>query len=445
MSTKVNKGWLKDNHGDKFAPKTLLSQIVDKDGELLENYIDDALYADIDDNENIKYIKDGDGTFELIESYTVKKELSSFDRAAEPNGTPYNFKQIKVIIKQAKATSSGSAGIACIDSVNNPIYKENFAYTSATTQAFNNQYCTISQYNVKIENGLLIGDAITIATNQENIENIAAYIKGNGYRQGFVCRNVFDISESLPMDRIEFLRYRSLNGYPIPIGTTIDIYAMRFEEDKHLSDNEKLNEILNVFETVTSKNVLNPNNSESGYYEADLTPTANSYRMRTIEPILVPKYKMNLYATINIPKDLDLKDHLMSIIYIDDAGNKIGQTNNRLTGFVNSVWTTGIPTNAKKVHVYISGVQDGITFENICVSFDPITKYEPYFESGELGPLKEKYITIPDNVLENIEGKLSLPRTGNSVSYGTEGQFAVSDGQGGITWMTIPIGEGGSF
>ena len=37
MSTKVKTGWLHDKNGDKFAPKTLISQVQTSDGTLLED------------------------------------------------------------------------------------------------------------------------------------------------------------------------------------------------------------------------------------------------------------------------------------------------------------------------------------------------------------------------------------------------------------------------
>lgn len=43
MSTTVKTGWLKDNNGEKFAPKTLSSQIQDNDGTLFEDKIQDSL------------------------------------------------------------------------------------------------------------------------------------------------------------------------------------------------------------------------------------------------------------------------------------------------------------------------------------------------------------------------------------------------------------------
>ena len=44
MSTTIKTGWLKDNNGEKFAPKTLTSQVQTSDGILLE----DKIQADLD-------------------------------------------------------------------------------------------------------------------------------------------------------------------------------------------------------------------------------------------------------------------------------------------------------------------------------------------------------------------------------------------------------------
>lgn len=45
MSTTVNTGWLNDKNGDKFAPKTLSSQVMTADGISLENKIENDLSA----------------------------------------------------------------------------------------------------------------------------------------------------------------------------------------------------------------------------------------------------------------------------------------------------------------------------------------------------------------------------------------------------------------
>lgn len=43
MSNVVKTGWLNDKSGDKFAPKTLSSQVVTQDGSTLESKIENEL------------------------------------------------------------------------------------------------------------------------------------------------------------------------------------------------------------------------------------------------------------------------------------------------------------------------------------------------------------------------------------------------------------------
>ena len=40
---------------------------------------------------------------------------------------------------------------------------------------------------------------------------------------------------------------------------------------------------------------------------------------------------------------------------------------------------------------------------------------------------------------------VSLPKTGDKADHGTAGQFAVSDGKGGITWKTLVEAEAVSY
>ena len=48
MSTTVNTGWIKDVDGNKFAPKTLFSQVIDSDGKLLTD-----LASEVNDKVNL--------------------------------------------------------------------------------------------------------------------------------------------------------------------------------------------------------------------------------------------------------------------------------------------------------------------------------------------------------------------------------------------------------
>lgn len=50
-----------------------------------------------------------------------------------------------------------------------------------------------------------------------------------------------------------------------------------------------------------------------------------------------------------------------------------------------------------------------------------------------------------DEKLKDPSNKVSLPTSGDAADYGTMGQFAVSDGKGGIMWKTIHQAEEVSY
>lgn len=69
MST-VNIGWLKDENGDKFAPKTLASQVFDSNGES----INDKILPRITSEDNDKFLKVVDGQWAVVEIPLAKGE-----------------------------------------------------------------------------------------------------------------------------------------------------------------------------------------------------------------------------------------------------------------------------------------------------------------------------------------------------------------------------------
>ena len=50
-------------------------------------------------------------------------------------------------------------------------------------------------------------------------------------------------------------------------------------------------------------------------------------------------------------------------------------------------------------------------------------------------------VTLVNDLPFSNDKKINLPETDGTVNYGTAGQFAVSDGAGGITWQTINNGD----
>lgn len=71
MSTTVKTGWLNDKNGDKFAPKTLTSQVQTSDGTLLE----DKIQADLDAAKT--------ETLEESKKYTDDIPVVKYDAAQE--------------------------------------------------------------------------------------------------------------------------------------------------------------------------------------------------------------------------------------------------------------------------------------------------------------------------------------------------------------------------
>ena len=71
MST-VKAGWLKDNSGDKFAPKTLVTQVISYDGTTLDQELDTKANADV-----TAYIDEYDVSNDVDMDPTVCVDLSS--------------------------------------------------------------------------------------------------------------------------------------------------------------------------------------------------------------------------------------------------------------------------------------------------------------------------------------------------------------------------------
>ena len=58
MSTPIQTGWLKNNNGEKIAPKTLVSQIQENDGTSLETKLQNLAYLNEEDNEIITDVEE---------------------------------------------------------------------------------------------------------------------------------------------------------------------------------------------------------------------------------------------------------------------------------------------------------------------------------------------------------------------------------------------------
>ena len=160
--------------------------------------------------------------FELIESFEVTEEIITFVRTSEPDGTPYDFQKIKVIVMQTASEKKGKGGIRCDD----PSLKLGSIYIASSVESFR-ENPTFSQYIGYINNGVLKGIASTFVTPEDAPRDLVEAIAHSAYRNATITEPVFSVCETVKLDKIKYLRYGSLNSYPIPLGTKIYVYAVR--------------------------------------------------------------------------------------------------------------------------------------------------------------------------------------------------------------------------
>lgn len=134
MSTTVKTGWLKDNNGEKFAPKTLSSQVQTSDGTLLEDKIQldlDNLKSEIKiDLENIDL-----SAYETIENAQLKlNEAKSYtDTVASAKA---NTSHTHTISNVTNLQSSLDAKVPTSRTINGKALSANITLSASDVSAY---------------------------------------------------------------------------------------------------------------------------------------------------------------------------------------------------------------------------------------------------------------------------------------------------------------------
>lgn len=158
-------------------------------------------------SDDIEYLK---RDWEHIETITVTEdETKVIERSQEPDGTPYNFKKVIVYVHHPIAENNGRTAFKFYDTQNTADYVVSHGQLLETTRANDGMF-----YMESIKGHLF---SSSIVCN----ENVAKYETVN------VATSPSAIRRTLTMDSITVLNYLSLNGYVLPIGTVMDIYAIR--------------------------------------------------------------------------------------------------------------------------------------------------------------------------------------------------------------------------
>lgn len=143
--------------------------------------------------------------WELIETITIEEEgITSVVRTTEPDGTPYNFKNIYVYATAPNKSTENSSVV---------IYAGNGSdswYGSIELYCFHNKsYDNVKAYGTFLESN---GWLIPISSYAQNWSPSSMYT------------SIYKAKPSFIMKRISF---GSVNSMPFQIGTTFEIYAIR--------------------------------------------------------------------------------------------------------------------------------------------------------------------------------------------------------------------------
>lgn len=127
-----------------------------------------------------------------------------------------------------------------------------------------------------------------------------------------------------------------------------------------------------LFELQSGKNILIPD-SESGYYDTNtLEKKASIRHLRTTNPIPIESGHSLLTNTTDLTSATS--DELFCLIWLDDAGNLIRATSQKILATINNnngYIAFEIPSNATAFLAWISGVNtSGATLANFSLQYD---------------------------------------------------------------------------
>ena len=168
------------------------------------------------------------------------------------------------------------------------------------------------------------------------------------------------------------------------------------EISKKLND---IDQIESAFEYVYGNNILDPNNKISDKYRENETLEVKSrsgYAM-TENTIKLKVEKQKLYVRTDLENDTSSARFWFQ--FLNSAGEYIDQGMIYFKDFAtaeNGYKAYNIPNNATQFHANISGTTSGHSFENLCISYEPLDAFES-FTNEKKRTLKES--ALPDQFI----------------------------------------------
>lgn len=152
-----------------------------------------------------------------------------------------------------------------------------------------------------------------------------------------------------------------------------------------------------VFDIFPSANLLNPENAESGYYDANpFAPMASANHIRTLEPVSIEGHNGKIYIRTSLPNDATYGSTLIFFAFLDSDGNEVSHTSNRVNILSDHPFAEP-PMTATQMHLYIDNANKGVSFADWCLSFDELDDFAPYDVTVKL-----KKTALPDNITRDL-------------------------------------------
>lgn len=431
MATTINVGWLNDYNGDKFAPKTLSSQVMNSDGSLFEESIKTYVDETIDGvNTSINNIING--TTKVKEA--IHAENADTSNHADSSDMATNAEMAN---SSTKATQDASGNIitSTYETKTDAQSKleEAMEYTDSavsgkanTVHSHHDLYYTESEVDDKLDetkdyidtkvSELATGNVVNEKIEEHNVsaeshEDIRELITNLNTK----LTKFLDIDDTTTDQLSEVLTLIENNKGTLESLTTSKINVSDIIDN--LTTNVS-NKPLSAAQGVILKGLIDSLQAE---VDDNLTAQNNHINNKnnphgvTLNQlgINVSADELNHMAgiTSNVQSQLNNKsnvDHGHIISDITNLQNELDGKQPNITGGATTITTNNLTTN----RALISNSSGKVAVSNV-------TNTELGYLSGTTSSIQTQ-----------LDSRLKY------TSNGTVGQFAISDGQGGVTWIS---------
>jgi lysophospholipase L1-like esterase len=250
---------------------------------------------------------------------------------------------------------------------------------------------------------------------------------GSGLSLANICVSTTEI-ESFEEYRAHQISTLKESALPESLIADVEEATKKAEEAKRKAEvatdiTKDITDLKSRFNYVACANILNPENSESGYYAgtagAAVQKKASSNHTRTITPLSVGGVE-RVHILANVNGGTDVSDVTVCFVFADEGGFYVSAPSKQVGRILAPQYDydryVDVPSGATQLHLWVSGAARGIGVANLCISTVPLEAFEPYTE--DLKPATLKLEALPPEAICNdkkpFEGK-TIVNFGDSI------------------------------